>query len=161
MAFSTPPAEHLGTTQKVEALKIGPFVMDEETQSVLAEDRSIRFDKLHFALLVLVAKQPPGVPIRKTDLYEGLWPNGRRTKHNRAYTDKPAAKGIDVLICQIRERFRLEGVPNYIGTAWGTGYFPSDTPVPAKHSGPRRRTTFEERVARGATAPPDEVPPRT
>ena len=159
MTFLAPLAEQPGKTPTGGALRIGPLALDEQTQRVLAEGKSLRFGKLHFDCLVLLAKQPPGVPIRKIDLYNGLWPNGRRTKHIGAHPDKPAAKGIDVVICQVRERFRLKGVPNYIGTVWGIGYFPSETPVPPKHLGPRRYTTFAEQVERGATVPPGETPP--
>jgi two-component system cell cycle response regulator CtrA len=53
---------------------------------------------------------------------------------NHLYTgmEEPEMKTIDVIICRLRKKLTVAGVPTLIDTVWGCGYILRDPSLPAQ-----------------------------
>jgi two-component system cell cycle response regulator CtrA len=47
--------------------------------------------------------------------------------------EEPEMKTIDVIICRLRKKLALAGIPTLIDTVWGCGYILRD-PTPSSHA---------------------------
>ena len=44
--------------------------------------------------------------------------------------DEPEMKTIDVIVCRLRKKLAMAGIPDLINTVWGCGYIPREPPGP-------------------------------
>jgi two-component system, cell cycle response regulator CtrA len=102
-------------------LTLGPVELWLDRRDVRVHGQSLHLSRREYAVLeLLFLKQ--GVILTKgsflTHLYCGM--------------DEPEMKTIDVIICRLRKKLAVAGVPSLIDTVWGCGYIlrdPSAEPV--------------------------------
>ncbi len=96
-------------------LTLGPVELLLDRRDVRVHGRSLHLSRREYAVLeLLFLKQ--GVILNKnaflTHLYCGM--------------DEPEMKTIDVIICRLRKKLAMAGVPSLIDTVWGCGYILRD-----------------------------------
>lgn len=105
------------------ALRLGPVELSLDRREVRVHGQQLHLSRREFAVLeLLFLKQ--GVILNKVaflnHLYTGM--------------EEPEMKTIDVIICRLRKKLAIAGVPTLIDTVWGCGYIlrdPSLAPEPA------------------------------
>jgi two-component system cell cycle response regulator CtrA len=96
-------------------LSLGPVELLLDRRDVRVHGQSLHLSRREYAVLeLLFLKQ--GVILTKgaflTHLYCGM--------------DEPEMKTIDVIICRLRKKLAVAGVPSLIDTVWGCGYILRD-----------------------------------
>jgi two-component system, cell cycle response regulator CtrA len=96
-------------------LTLGPVELQLDRRDVRVHGQSLHLSRREYAVLeLLFLKQ--GVLLTKvaflTHLYCGM--------------DEPEMKTIDVIICRLRKKLAVAGVPSLIDTVWGCGYILRD-----------------------------------
>jgi len=96
-------------------LTLGPVELLLDRRDVRVHGQSLHLSRREYAVLeLLFLKQ--GVILNKgaflTHLYCGM--------------DEPEMKTIDVIICRLRKKLAMAGVPTLIDTVWGCGYILRD-----------------------------------
>jgi two-component system, cell cycle response regulator CtrA len=96
-------------------LALGPVELLLDRRDVRVHGQSLHLSRREYAVLeLLFLKQ--GVILNKgaflTHLYCGM--------------DEPEMKTIDVIICRLRKKLAIAGVPTLIDTVWGCGYILRD-----------------------------------
>jgi len=114
------------------ALALGPVELLLVRRDVRVHGQSLHLSRREYAVLeLLFLKQ--GHILNKgaflTHLYCGM--------------DEPEMKTIDVIICRLRKKLAVAGVPSLIDTVWGCGYILRD---PSADQQDDRRTTNPQRA---------------
>jgi two-component system, cell cycle response regulator CtrA len=96
-------------------LMLGPVELQLNRREVRVRGQSLNLSRREYAMLeLLFLKQ--GHVLNKdaflTHLYCGM--------------DEPEMKTIDVIMCRLRKKLAVAGVPSLIGTVWGCGYILRD-----------------------------------
>lgn len=93
------------------ALRLGPVELSLERRELRVFGRKIAVSRREFGVLeLLFLKQ--GVILNKNAFLNHLYCGG----------DEPEMKTIDVIICRLRKKLTIAGVPTLIDTVWGCGY---------------------------------------
>ena len=92
-------------------LRLGPVELSLDRHEVRVNGQKLSVSRREFGVLeLLFLKQ--GVILNKNaflnHLYTGM--------------EEPEMKTIDVIICRLRKKLAIAGVPNLIDTVWGCGY---------------------------------------
>jgi two-component system cell cycle response regulator CtrA len=101
------------------ALTLGPVELWLDRREVLVHGVSLHLSRREYAILELLFLRQ-GVVLNKDAFLNHLYCGG----------DEPEMKTIDVIICRLRKKLMLAGVPKLIDTVWGCGYILRD-PTPA------------------------------
>jgi two-component system cell cycle response regulator CtrA len=97
------------------ALRFGPAELDMARRELRVHGRRVLVSRREFGVLeLLFLKQ--GVVLTKTAFLNHLY----------CGADEPELKTIDVIICRLRKKLAIAGVPTLIDTVWGCGYILRD-----------------------------------
>jgi DNA-binding response OmpR family regulator len=112
---------HCGGTLDLEdyVVVFGGWVHDEKLLIVYLDGNPSKFVRLTGSenAMVSMMMRAHGRPVRKDGgLISAICAN-------RPEVDWPEIKIVDVYICKIRRKTRAIGLPEFIGTSWGQGYF--------------------------------------
>jgi two-component system cell cycle response regulator CtrA len=92
-------------------LRLGPVELSLDRREVRVDGQKLSVSRREFAVLeLLFLKQ--GVILNKTAFLNHLY----------CGTEEPEMKTIDVIICRLRKKLTVAGVPTLIDTVWGCGY---------------------------------------
>jgi two-component system cell cycle response regulator CtrA len=107
-------------------LRLGPVELSLERREVRVHGQKVPISRREFAVLeLLFLKQ--GVILNKTAFLNHLY----------CGAEEPEMKTIDVIICRLRKKLSLAGVPTLIDTVWGCGYILREPlPTPGHHAAP-------------------------
>jgi|SRR6185312_10773944 len=106
-------------------LRLGPVELSLDRREVRVHGQQLHVSRREFAVLeLLFLKQ--GVILNKTAFLNHLY----------CGMDEPEMKTIDVIICRLRKKLAVAGVPTLIDTVWGCGYILRDP-----HAAPTMITT--------------------
>lgn len=102
-------------------LRLGPVELSLDRREVRVHGQQLHLSRREFGVLeLLFLKQ--GIILNKVaflnHLYTGM--------------EEPEMKTIDVIICRLRKKLAVAGVPTLIDTVWGCGYILRDPSVPAE-----------------------------
>jgi two-component system cell cycle response regulator CtrA len=104
-------------------LTLGPVELLLDRRDVRVHGQSLHLSRREYAVLeLLFLKQ--GVILTKTSFLTHLY----------CGMDEPEMKTIDVIVCRLRKKLAVAGVPTLIDTVWGCGYIlrdPSSAPAVA------------------------------
>ena len=106
--------------------RFGPMEISPKRHEVRVNGAPLPVSRREFSVLELMF-QKPGVEVSKTALLRHLYVD----------REEPEMKTIDVIICRLRKKLAVAGVPNLIDTVWGCGYIlrePQITVEPAHNS---------------------------
>jgi two-component system, cell cycle response regulator CtrA len=120
------------------ALTLGPVELWLDRREVLVHGASLHLSRREYAILELLFLRQ-GTVLNKDAFLNHLYCGG----------DEPEMKTIDVIICRLRKKLAVAGVPKLIDTVWGCGYILRD-PSPAGAVGndqPRTAPVWSDRVA--------------
>jgi two-component system, cell cycle response regulator CtrA len=101
------------------ALTLGPVELWLDRREVLVHGTSLHLSRREYAILELLFLRQ-GTVLNKDAFLNHLYCGG----------DEPEMKTIDVIICRLRKKLAVAGVPKLIDTVWGCGYILRD-PSPA------------------------------
>ncbi len=106
-------------------LRLGPVELSLHRREVRIHGQALHLSRREFAVLeLLFLKQ--GTILNKTAFLNHLY----------CGTEEPEMKTIDVIICRLRKKLAVAGVPTLIDTVWGCGYILREpNAVPAKMQG--------------------------
>jgi two-component system cell cycle response regulator CtrA len=93
------------------ALTLGPVELWLDKREVLVHGVSLHLSRREYAILELLFLRQ-GIVLSKDAFLNHLYCGG----------DEPEMKTIDVIICRLRKKLTLAGVPSLIDTIWGCGY---------------------------------------
>jgi two-component system cell cycle response regulator CtrA len=97
------------------ALRFGPAELDMARRELRVHGKRVPVSRREFGVLeLLFLKQ--GVILTKTAFLNHLY----------CGADEPELKTIDVIICRLRKKLAVAGVPTLIDTVWGCGYILRD-----------------------------------
>ena len=117
-------------------LRLGPVELSMDRREVRVHGQQLHISRREFAVLeLLFLKQ--GVILNKTAFLNHLY----------CGMDEPEMKTIDVIICRLRKKLAVAGVPTLIDTVWGCGYILRDP-----HATPPMITTESVWAPREAVA---------
>jgi len=95
--------------QDLKSFKIGPWLFDEETESLMAGHDIVHLTNAEIILIKTLAHRP-GQPVSREDLAEALGLEGE-------------ARGIDVHVTRLRRKLEPDSKkPRYLKTVRGQGY---------------------------------------
>jgi two-component system, cell cycle response regulator CtrA len=97
------------------ALTLGPVELWLDKREVLVHGVSLHLSRREYAILELLFLRQ-GIVLSKDAFLNHLYCGG----------DEPEMKTIDVIICRLRKKLTLAGVPSLIDTVWGCGYILRD-----------------------------------
>ena len=102
-------------------LQLGPVELSLHRREVRVHGRPLHLSRREFAVLeLLFLKQ--GTILNKTAFLNHLY----------CGMEEPEMKTIDVIICRLRKKLAVAGVPTLIDTVWGCGYILREPdPVPS------------------------------
>ena len=105
------------------ALRLGPVELSLHRREVRVHGQAMHLSRREFAVLeLLFLKQ--GVILNKAAFLNHLY----------CGMEEPEMKTIDVIICRLRKKLAVAGVPTLIDTVWGCGYILREPdPVPMAH----------------------------
>jgi two-component system cell cycle response regulator CtrA len=102
-------------------LRLGPVELSLHRREVRVNGQPLHLSRREFAVLeLLFLKQ--GTILNKTAFLNHLY----------CGMEEPEMKTIDVIICRLRKKLAIAGIPTLIDTVWGCGYILRDpTPGPS------------------------------
>ncbi len=92
-------------------IHLGPLELKLDRREAWLDGKTISVSRREFSVLELLSLNP-GTILKKGAFYKHLY-NGM---------EDVETKTIDVVICRLRKKLAMAGLPNLISTIWGVGY---------------------------------------
>ena len=127
------------------ALTLGPVELLLDRRDVRVHGQSLHLSRREYAVLELLFLKQGHILNKNaflTHLYCGM--------------DEPEMKTIDVIICRLRKKLAVAGVPSLIDTVWGCGYILRDPSGDQQDD--RRVTSPQPAIERAETGWSDRMP---
>jgi two-component system, cell cycle response regulator CtrA len=94
-----------------DSFRFGPVELFLDRHEVRIDGEPFPVTRREFSLLQLMCLNP-GVVLSKAAFFKHLY-NGM---------EEAEIKTVDVIVCRLRKKLALAGVPDFINTVWGVGY---------------------------------------